>query len=96
MLGSDVFQSNVINKATRRFHFCDGNLDASTNAKYIQEYVPKLIEKINSVDKIEIKSKMFKVRVDDNYGSLILNPNNYPNELGVKRFFFLRPRQIQM
>ena len=91
MVGSAVSQTNVLKKATRRFHFCVGNVDTSASAKDIQEHVSKFIQKINSVDEIQIKSKkhkLFKVCVDDTYESLMLNPANWPSGIRIKRFNF--------
>ena len=57
LVGHAVSQTNVLKKATRRFHFCVGNIDTLASPKDIQEHVSKFIQKINSVDEIQIKRK---------------------------------------
>ncbi|CAF0996375.1 unnamed protein product [Brachionus calyciflorus] len=78
--------------AFRNFHFYVGNWNNSTTKEKVVEYINKFA-KVNKIEELTTKYnyyKSFHVEVNDCYNSKMLNPESWPVNVRVKRFYLKR------
>ena len=92
VVGQSV-QAKNLKRAIRQYHYYVSNWDKETRTEDVEVHLKSFLNcqfEIEAINLNHSRFKAFRVSVDDSQEEVIVNPQNWPEGIYVKRYYFPR------
>ena len=93
MVVGQSLQTKNLKRANRNFHYYVSNWDAETKDEEVFSHLKSFITGYFEIESIKLnhtRFRAFRVTVDDSQEQVMLQPQNWPEGIVVKRYYFPR------